>query len=194
MTSAYEWIITTRSFHRTRNELLSAAWEILISRLYSLPNDISEFFSRYSESYENWTEKKLNNSDFNIIPAIAEIIIVNPCKMHTNEPLNVYGTRVVVQWAKQWVWPLSGHPSVCLCPASSRPEIPPQWTWGRSLPGWENGPRVGTKRRQNWCPALGPVCRKCRCSGTHLLTPPSPEKPLYKNFSLQRHTYSEMKR
>ena len=68
MTSAYEWIITTRSFYRTRIELLSAAFP----RLHSLPNKISELFSR--TKFDDW-KKKDQLWGYNNIPAKAEILI-----------------------------------------------------------------------------------------------------------------------
>ena len=67
MTSAYEWIITTRSFYRTRIELLSAAFP----RLHSLPNKISELFSR--TKFDDW-KKKDQLWGYNNIPAKAEIL------------------------------------------------------------------------------------------------------------------------
>ena len=69
MTSAYEWIITTRSFYRTRIELLSAAFP----RLHSLPNKISELFSR--TKFDDW-KKKDQLWGYNNIPAKAEILIM----------------------------------------------------------------------------------------------------------------------
>ena len=69
MTSAYEWIITTRSFYRTRIELLSAAFP----RLHSLPNKISELFSR--TKFDDW-KKKDQLWGYNNIPAKAEILII----------------------------------------------------------------------------------------------------------------------
>ena len=68
MTSAYEWIITTRSFYRTRIELLSAAFP----RLHSLPNKISELFSR--TKFDDWKKKKDQLWGYNNIPAKAEIL------------------------------------------------------------------------------------------------------------------------
>ena len=73
MTSAYEWIITTRSFYRTRIELLSAAFP----RLHSLPNKISELFSR--TKFDDW-KKKDQLWGYNNIPAKAEILIIT---LHT---------------------------------------------------------------------------------------------------------------
>ena len=40
-----------------------------------MPKKISEFFSKYSISRQKLNWKKSNNSGFNNIPAIAEIII-----------------------------------------------------------------------------------------------------------------------
>ena len=66
MNSAYECTINIRSFHRTRKELSS-----------ELPNQISEFSSRYSDHEQKSAEKKFHLSDFYIIHAIAEIFKKN---------------------------------------------------------------------------------------------------------------------
>ena len=65
MTSAYEWIITTRSFHRTRIELSSAALAYTHCRTKYL---------NYSDRPKNCSEKKYTFPDFNNIPAKAEIL------------------------------------------------------------------------------------------------------------------------
>ena len=82
MTSAYEWIITTRSFYRTRIELLSAAFP----RLHSLPNKISELFSR--TKFDDW-KKKDQLWGYNNIPAKAEIlkIVLNMALINSVNPL-----------------------------------------------------------------------------------------------------------
>ena len=80
MTSAYEWIITTRSFYRTRIELLSAAFP----RLHSLPNKISELFSR--TKFDDW-KKKDQLWGYNNIPAKAEILKMVVINIRRYKPL-----------------------------------------------------------------------------------------------------------
>ena len=81
MTSAYEWIITTRSFYRTRIELLSAAFP----RLHSLPNKISELFSR--TKFDDW-KKKDQLWGYNNIPAKAEILILKKIRKKSHSAEN----------------------------------------------------------------------------------------------------------
>ena len=63
MTSAYEWIITTRSFHRTRIEFKSLAYTHCGTK-----------YLNYSDRPKNCSEKKQTLPDFNNIPAKAEIL------------------------------------------------------------------------------------------------------------------------
>ena len=61
MTSAYECIITTRSFHRTRIELSSAAWEILILTLIVTAEQNIWIIQYHAK---NFTEEKVDTLRF----------------------------------------------------------------------------------------------------------------------------------
>ena len=65
MTSAYEWIITTRSFHRTRIELSSAALSLTLTAEQNIW--IIQIVRKIV------LKKKYTFPDFNNIPAKAEI-------------------------------------------------------------------------------------------------------------------------
>ena len=92
MTSAYEWIITTRSFYRTRIELLSAAFP----RLHSLPNKISELFSR--TKFDDWKKKKDQLWGYNNIPAKAEILKIELKKesKHSARQLKIHQNDSII--------------------------------------------------------------------------------------------------
>ena len=66
MTSAYEWIITTRSFHRTRIELSSAALSLTLTAEQNIW--IIQIVRKID------LKKKYTFPDFNNIPAKAEIL------------------------------------------------------------------------------------------------------------------------
>ena len=67
MTSTYEWIITTRSFHRTKIELSSAALSLTLTAEQSIW--IIQIVRKIV------LKKKYTFPDFNNIPAKAEILI-----------------------------------------------------------------------------------------------------------------------
>ena len=93
MTSAYEWIITTRSFHRTRTELSSAALSLTL---------IAEQNIRIIQIVRKIVlKKKYAFPDFNNIPAKAEILKTRRKNSRNQQEIQMYFNGVKLKHLAQ---------------------------------------------------------------------------------------------